>query len=536
MKSWMKIALAAAGLLILILMMIPFLINANTFRPLLENQLATALGRQVKLGDLSLALFSGSLVASSLSIAADPNYSTTPFLTAKQVRVGVEVGPLIFSRQLKMRSFAIVAPQVHLVRGANGSWNFSSIGRNAAGGTKKTQQNSVIPNLIVDLLTVEDGRAVVDNLSEGEAPRVFEHLNLSVQQFSLAKQFPFTLNASLPGDAKVAMTGNAGPINQEDAAMTDLDVQMSATHLDPVAAGFLDASAGVSVLADIEAHATSDGQKLSSTGKIHMEHLQLRKGGSPAPKAVDLTYDVMQGLRDTSGQLQDATLNTGNVAIHLSGTYQPLTANPILNLKLAGQNLPIDELQALMTAAGVKLPRGAVLKGGTLTIALAIAGPANALVIAGPVEMKNTRMVGFDLGSKLQGIAAMSGLKTGDATSIETLRLNLRITNSGVQAANIYSIIPAMGELTGEGTVSPASALDFRLTADVTTAQGIGKAGVGLLTKLNASAGSSGKGAAAKGVPMLVTGTANEPVITADVGGLLNRNKAAFLAHFGKKQ
>jgi AsmA protein len=532
----MKIALAAAGLLIAILVIIPFLIDANTFRPLLEKQLTTALARQVKVGDLSLSLFTGSLVASDLSIAADPNYSTTPFLTSNQLRIGVELGPLIFSRQLKVRSFAIVAPQVHLVQGANGSWNFSSIGRNAAGGTEKTLQNSVIPNLTVGLITVEDGRAVVDSLPKGEAPRVFEHLNLAAQQFSMAKQFSFTLSASLPGDAKVTITGNAGPINQQDAAMTALDVQMFTTHLDPVAAGFLDAKAGISVLADIEAHATFDGQKLSSSGKIHMEHLQLRKGGSAAPNAVDLNYAVTQGLKDISGELQDATLNTGNVAIHLSGNYQLLTANPILNLKLTGLNLPIDELQALMTAAGVKLPNGATLKGGTLTIAFEISGPADVLVIAGPAELKNTRMVGFDLGSRLHGIAAMSGLKTGDTTSIETLRLNLRITNAGVQADNIHAIIPAMGELTGKGTVSPASALDFRLTAKITTAQGIGKAGVGLLTKLNESARSAGKGAPAKGVPMLVTGTANEPVITADVGGLLNRDKAAFLAHFGKKK
>jgi hypothetical protein len=33
-----------------------------------------------------------------------------------------------------------------------------------------------------------------------------------------------------------------------------------------------------------------------------------------------------------------------------------------------------------------------------------------------------------------------------------------------------------------------------------------------------------------------VEGTPNEPVITADVGGLLHRDKEAFLAHFGKKK
>jgi uncharacterized protein YigE (DUF2233 family) len=44
---------------------------------------------------------------------------------------------------------------------------------------------------------------------------------------------------------------------------------------------------------------------------------------------------------------------------------------------------------------------------------------------------------------------------------------------------------------------------------------------------------------AAQGVPMLVTGTANNPVITADVSGLLRRNTSTVLGKakhlFGKK-
>jgi hypothetical protein len=39
-----------------------------------------------------------------------------------------------------------------------------------------------------------------------------------------------------------------------------------------------------------------------------------------------------------------------------------------------------------------------------------------------------------------------------------------------------------------------------------------------------------------KGVPILVTGTANEPIIKADVQGLFDRRKKAFLDRFGKEQ
>jgi hypothetical protein len=93
-----------------------------------------------------------------------------------------------------------------------------------------------------------------------------------------------------------------------------------------------------------------------------------------------------------------------------------------------------------------------------------------------------------------------------------------------------------MGELAGSGTVSPASELNLQLTVKVTTAGGVGRVGVGVLTKLNALAGPAGKAAAAKGVPMTVRGMESDPIITADVRGLLHRDKSAFLSHFERKK
>jgi len=46
----------AVIVLLLVLLSLPFLINANEFRPMLESQLSQALGRPVKVGDLKLSL------------------------------------------------------------------------------------------------------------------------------------------------------------------------------------------------------------------------------------------------------------------------------------------------------------------------------------------------------------------------------------------------------------------------------------------------------------------------------------------------
>jgi hypothetical protein len=106
----------------------------------------------------------------------------------------------------------------------------------------------------------------------------------------------------------------------------------------------------------------------------------------------------------------------------------------------------------------------------------------------------------------------------------------VRITNGGVVASKIDAVIPAMGELTGSGTVSPDNQLDFNLLAKVASANGVGKVGVGFLTILNG--GSSGK----SGVPMRITGTPDEPYITADVGGVVQKKAKSIASIFGGKK
>lgn len=553
MKRWTKIVLAIAAVIVAVIASLPLFINANTFRPAIEKQLTTVLNRDVKLGDLRLSGFSRGLIARDLSVTDDANFSATPFLTAREVRIGVSLRSLVFSHQIKLHSFQIEAPQINIIRAANGTWNFSSIGRiptsvsasgsPSFGDTSKptpptpNASKTELPDLSVGSIVIEDARVAVASLPAHGSPTVYEHVNLTARDFSFKSQFPFQLDATLPADGSVNVTGHLGPINRSDAAISPADAQISVKHLDPVADAFLNPDAGISLLADLEMRAASDGQTLSTNGTLRIQNLKLRKGAAAAPKPVDVAFRGAHRLKENTGAIEDAIVKVGNAEIHVSGTYEPVALtsgaapaklsieDPLLDLKLSGQNLPIDELQPLMTAAAIRLPNGSVLKGGVLSINLAITGQARALTIIGPIALANTRLVGFDIGSKVHGIAALSGVKTGDTTEFEKLRMEVHITNAGVFVNNINASIPAVGELTGSGTVSPDNQLDFNLLVQTISASGISKVGAGLLAKLNGSGG-SGKGS---GVPLRVTGTPDEPSITADVGGVVQKI-------FGKKK
>ena len=540
MKRWTKILLAIIGLVVVVAAAIPLFVNANTFRPAIEKQVSSALGRTVTLGDLSLPFLSGSLVAKDLTVSDDPAFSPAPFLTAKEFRIGVSLLPLIFSHRLEIRSFQIQSPQINVIRAENGIWNFSSIGKAATGsasaapasGAPALPQGPQLSDLLVGSILINDGQASVSALPAHGPPTVYEHVNLSARDFSFHSQVPFQVGAALPAGGTLSLQGRFGPINRDDAATSPGEVQISMKGFDPVAAGFLSPAVGIAFLADVEMHAKSDGQTLTTVGTIHLQNLKLRKGGAVGPHPMDLSYTVTHQLKENSGTIQDAALKVGNSAIHITGTYQPMAngaGDPQLNLKIDGQSLPVDELQSLMTAAGVRLPNGSTLKGGTASLNLLAHGQAKALVISGPIALDNVKLVGFDIGSKIHGIAALSGMKTGDTTDFEKLRVTVRITEAGVLANNIDAVIPAMGELSGAGTVSPANQLDFNLLVKVASASGIGKVGVGLLSAFNGSGGSSG-------VPLKITGTPDEPYITADVGGIVGKKTKSLVSIFGGKK
>ena len=522
-----SILVAAVVLLLLVFLLVPLFVNANTFRPALETQLSAALGRKVTLGNLSFSFFSGSLVADNISIADDPAFSSKPFLQAQSLHIGVEVAPLLFHRQLRVTSFVADSPSINLVHNAHGVWNFSGIGSTAASRTQNTQQESALPNFTVGQMKVENGTAVVSDMPSTGPPFTYSKLNLSVQQFSFARAFPFVLSAALPGGGLLDVKGNAGPVNEKDASETPLGANISVKHFDPVAAGVVQKSQGISMLADISAQVTSDGQTLTSNGTVHATQLQLVAGGSPSPSPVDIAYTLNHNLESRSGQINDLSIRTGGVTVHANGTYVTRSPQTTLALHLAAPNLPIDQVEALLPAFGVRLPSGSRLQGGTFTANLSINGPATAPTISGPVQVDNTRLTGFDLSSKIGGLKPVSSSQGG--TQIQTLRANVNSSSQGTRIDDLYAALPLLGTATGAGTIAPGGGINFQVVAKLNTTSGVAGQALGGLSAGGGFLGKAVSTAAADGIPIHITGTTSDPVIHADLSNLLQKNAGNLL-------
>jgi len=522
-KRWLKLVIAALVVVVIAVVLIPFFFNADAFRPRLQEQLSAALGRRITLGHLSLSLLSGSLVAEEISIADDPAFSESPFIEAKSLSIGVEMKPLLFDRQVRITKLAIELPTIHLISKQNGVWNFSSLGKSAS--TATPQSESAFPDLTVDELKIDSGTATVSSLPATGAPISCTAINLDIQRFSFLKSFPFQLSAQLPGAATVDLKGTAGPVQQKNAANTPFQAALKLSHMDPLAAGFVQPNAGLSMVLNVDAQLASDGDALTSSGKIEAARLQLSRFGTPAPNPVNIDYTISHGLETRTGTISDIAIHTGSMAAHVKGGYRLTPQAAVLDLHLSAPSLAIDQLEQLLPAVGVKLPSGSALKGGTLTANLAIAGPVSAVTLAGPVSIDNTNLAGFDLGSRIEGINPFGAKGTG--TRIQTLRADVNSTPQTTQFSNIYGNLPQIGTANGSGAVSPTGALDFKLTAKFNPDTGVGMLANQAQTMVSnllsgfAPLKSRVTAIANNGIPLTITGTASNPTIRADLKAML---------------
>jgi AsmA protein len=706
-----RFALIAVGalvaLVVLIAVCLPLFLNADSFRARIESTLTKSLGRKVTIGKLDLSVWTGGLVATNCTVADDPAFSTQPFIQADSVKIGVEILPLVLSKEIRIRGFSLESPKVQLLRAANGTWNYSTIGKTAS-TAQDADTKQAFPDLTVGHVTVENGRFMVGirpapGAAAGAPVRVYDQVDLEAKDFGFKNSFPFTVSAHLPGDGTVDLKGNAGPINQQDASATPFSGQLEMKHIDPLAAGFVDASdgitgvvgdmvldarwngqqmhvakllvdspqitlvrsntpkppapaapnaegttmlqnlsvddaqikngsvtlktagqpgaavyqqlnaqitnvspktsspfnmsgqlpgggavsangkvgpfnqannaatpvdaqvtlkhvelgsagflppdAGIAGTADLQAQVQSNGQTLNAKGSTQIAGIKLAKDGQPSAKPVQLQFTIAQNEQAMTGEVQQAIFTVGRAIINMAGTYQTAGPTTAIDLKVNGNGVPIDDLVAFLPSAGVRLPQGSQLKGGTLTTALTVSGSSASPVISGPVRLDNTQLAGFDLGSKLKTLSQLTGGQlgsaTGSGTNIRSLSMNIREAGGAIQTDNIALDVTGVGTATGTGSVSAAGALNYnvvlKLTGLVAGSSGSKAAGPGaaggnaaLLGSLagmipggaGGAAGNLGSiggiaGAALKnGIPVAIGGTTSNPTFTPNMRGL----------------
>jgi AsmA protein len=511
----MKKLLAIVGIIVVVLILIvialPLFVNVNRFKPTLETDLSTALGRKVEIGNIGLSILSGGVTVDNVVIADDAAFSSTPFLQAKALTAGVALLPLIFAKRLEVRSFTVTDPQVSLLRSPSGKWNFSSLGQ--SGASAPASSSSSPANLSVGELKIEDGTMVVGTTGGRGKTQTYQDVTLEASDVSFTSQFPFKFSAKTPGDGSVKVGGKVGPVNPGDTALTPMSATVDVSHLDLASTGFVDSSSGLAGVIDFTGDLGSDGQQATAKGTVKAQKVKIVAGGSASTVPVDVDYETAYDLKGQTGALKQGDVHIGKALAHLTGSYNMAGATTSVQMKFNGQGMPVPDLEGILPAAGVKLPSGASLTAGSLDMNLSINGPVDKLVITGPVNLSNGKLSGFNLKSKLGALSSFPGLGGGGGgsdTEIQKMSATLHVDPGGTQANDLELVVPSIGTVTGTANISASGQLNCKMSAKLA-------GGMGAMTSALTSFGNSKN---SQGIPFTVTGTTSNPIFLPDVKGM----------------
>jgi AsmA protein len=497
-------AIAAAVLLVLALAL-PFLVDANTFRPQLESELSKALARDVKVGDLRLALLSGGVAASDLSIADDAAFSRAPFVQAKKLEIGVELLPLIFSRKLNVTRIHIVEPQIAIVQSPAGEWNFSTLGAKSA---PKPASAAAPPSEKLDLsvkkIEIANGRFSLARAGAKSKPLVLEKVDAELRDFSAAVSFPFSLSAKVVGGGDIHADGAAGPL-ADDLSRTPGKVTLKIAGFDLAGSGWTQATPGMGGVVRLDGTASSTGKLATVDAKLAIDKLKLAERGAPAARPVEVDLALTHDLAARAGRIGESTARIGKAQAAFSGSYATRGETTDLRVSLAGPEMPVAELAAILPALAIALPNGATLQGGTARVKLSTAGDTAHLVTNGTVALSHVTLANFDLGRKMAVVETLAGMKSSPNTEIQELSTDFAMGPEGITTENLKLVVPSMGELGGAGKVSKENALDFHMNAHLHTA--------GVLAAV-----------AEQSIPFTVQGTCADPVFRPDVKSVVKEN------------
>lgn len=452
---------AVVALILLVAVCLPLFLNADSFRARIESTLTKSLGRKVSIGKLELSVWSGGLVATNATVADDPAFSTQPFIQADSVKIGVEILPLILSKQIRIRGFSLVSPKVQLLRAANGTWNYSTIGKSGATTAQDADTKQAFPDLTVGHVTVENGRFTVGTQPAAGAPaaapsRVYDQVNLEVKDFGFRNSFPFTVSAHLPGEGTVSLSGKAGPINQEDASATPFSGNLELKHIDPLAAGFVDASDGVTgLVGDMVLDASWNGQQMHvSKLEVNDPNITVVRSNTPkAPAPAGANPEgtsMLDSLSVDSAQIKNGTVTLKTAGQSGQAVYQQLNAQ-ISNVS--------PKTQSPFSVSG-QLPGGGSMSAngqvGPFNQANNAATPVNAQVTLKHVELGSSGILPPDAGiggtADLQAQVQSNGqtLNATGSTQIAGIKLAKDGQPSAKPVTVQFAIVQNEQAMTGE--------------------------------------------------------------------------------------
>jgi AsmA protein len=259
---------------------------------------------------------------------------------------------------------------------------------------------------------------------------VYENVNLKVKDFAFTKAFPFEASANLPAGGTVELKGSAGPFNQQDASATPFSGHLEIKHLDPLAAGFVDASDGVTGTVDnLVLDAAWSGTQMHVT-KLLVDTPKLtivQSNGPKQPKPKDPNAEgasMLNSLSVDDAQIKNGTITLATAGKQGSAVYSQVNAQ-VTNLSPKSAS-PFN-LSGVLPNGGSVSANG---QAGPFDQANNASTPLNAVVNLKHVEIGTAGVVPPDA-----GISGIADVQAKIQSNGQTLNAQGAATVAGIKLA-----------------------------------------------------------------------------------------------------
>jgi len=246
MKRRVKIAVTAlVGLVVLIIILGlvgPLLIDVGWVRELILEQAQSALGREVKLGEVKLRLIpSIKLSLTDLEVAESEEFGEGPFVKMGQLQASVRLFPLLRKR-VAIGNVVLVEPVISVVRSKDGKFSFADIVARepeeevAPAPSEETQpeesaaqpeeRSSAPPAITIASVQIRQGALkFLDKQSSPHTALQVDNLNVKVRDLSLTGPIKFDVSADALGGSFSAK-GSLRPTPPLENMKADVDVTL----------------------------------------------------------------------------------------------------------------------------------------------------------------------------------------------------------------------------------------------------------------------------------------------------------------------
>ncbi|PYS09592.1 MAG: hypothetical protein DMG15_23350 [Acidobacteria bacterium] len=573
------VGLALAVILVIIVSAAALLlVDVNRYRGAVQAQLERQLGRDIRLGKMTLGILPLRFEVENPVIAEDPNFSSAgPFIRAEKLDTRVSLSSLL-GRNLEIQSIDLERPTLELIRNKRGDWNFSTFGAGGTPADAESRRASSERGFSLERLSIHDGQVALTDLPKTQGRTLLDHIDVTSRltavgntttaagnlKLNAARFNGVDLGYPISVDYDVALKRPEGllAINRAKVLVgqtlidvagslttkttpAELDLvlktgDVSITEIARLASAFGIAFApGTSVSGRMRADlkATGSTSKPALTGKIAGQNLKISSKDVAQPvevKAIELTLSPAEiGSNDFN-----ATSGKTNVAARFA-VRQYTSPSPSIDMELHAPNATLPEIQSIAKAYGIK-GLDQVNGSGNLNMEIRAAGPLQSFTSENLIKALNgtmglnfndLRIAGFDLAHELGVIGGFAASSSDNQKFTDIIKLAGQIAvSNGVARTDDLKAQMALGEVSATGTGDLSSeALNVKLLAVLSKAftdkVGGGRIGGYMRTAFANTAGEMV-------IPVVVTGTFKQPRFAPDTRAIVEMQKQRLIPGF----